>query len=95
MPERSWREQEECIRRKVGARARRNRVPPDDHRLEWVCAQAIAFQRDGMYVDDAIAHAWDLAFPRPLPHPRRGTRWQRRIRRSPGVPLRYGKPERG
>jgi hypothetical protein len=51
-------------------------------------------QQGGMPIEDAITSAWDLVFPPSLPHPRGGTRWQRRIGRHPGVPLIFGKPDR-
>lgn len=96
MPERSRPSLEEYVRARVALKARRERASPHgDHRLEAIRALAIDLQRDGMRIDAAIAAAWDLVFPVSLPHPQRGTRWQRRIgRQLPGVPLIFGKPDR-
>lgn len=94
MRERSRRALEECVRRKVDAKARGHGIPADDHRLGWVRVEVLELQHGGMSIDVAIATAWALAFPASLPHPRRGTHWQRHIRRHPGAPLIYGKPER-
>ena len=77
------------------ARALVSGVPLGDPRLAWVETEAIRHCSAGMRPIAAVECAWAIAVgPKAIPHPRSGTRWQRKIEHQPpGRPLAFGKPD--